>query len=301
MPTLRQGLVSSLTRLYPFYSGWGAFANHPLIHKLAGASHEDAWARVPGGEVLAPLGDFVGRAAYYAGELDRKLTWICSRLIRRGDTVRDIGANIGMVTVLMSKLVGNEGHVHSFEPNPRLIQSLRQVIERNRLTNVKLHPVAFGPEPSRLELRIPRLNAGAASLVRNRDLSDCEVVQVAVETLSSVTEKEGIKSVRLIKIDVEGYEAEVLSGADSLLRNVRPDAILFELNEHIEGAIREHPVIKMLSERDYAFLAIPRALLRMRLQPFDPQVTNKLVGHDFLAVARGVQYPDILSRFKVSA
>jgi hypothetical protein len=150
-------------------------------------------------------------------------------------------------------------------------------------------------------LRIPKLNAGAASLVRNRDLSDCEVVQVAVETLSSVTEKEGIKSVRLIKIDVEGYEAEVLSGADLLLRNVRPDAILFELNEHIEGAIREQPVIKMLSERDYAFLAIPRALLRMRLQPFDPQVTNKLVGHDFLAVARGVQYPDILSRLKVSA
>ncbi len=275
-------------------------ANHPFIQLLAGITHESAWARVPGGEVLAPLGDFVGRAAYYTGELDRKLTWICSRLIRPGDTVLDIGANIGMVTILLARLTGEEGRVHAFEPNPRLIRLLRQVIDRNHLTNVKLHPIALGPESATLELRIPKLNSGAASLVRNRGMSDCEVVRVAVEQLSAVAAREDIQSVRLIKIDVEGYEAEVLRGADELFQRARPEAILFELNDDIDGPLCEVPVIKTLMEHDYGFLAISRSLLRMRLQRFDPRIANKSVGHDILAVAHGDHYLDIVSRMKAT-
>ncbi len=300
MPTIRQRIVSSITRQYPFYSGCGTFANHPFIHKLAGASHESAWAHVPGGEVLAPLDDFVGRAAYYAGELDRKLTWICSRLVRRGDTVLDIGANIGLVTVLLAMLAGKEGQVHAFEPNPRLVHLLRQVIDRNHLGNVKLHSIALGPEPGDLELRIPKLNSGAASLVRNRDIPDCEVIKVEVRQLDTVAAHEDIRSVRLIKIDVEGYESEVFRGADTLLRTVRPDAILFELNEQVDGPFAEVPVIKLLLQYDYGFLSIPRAFIRMRLRPFDPLGSEKPPGHDFLAVAHGDRFQDILSRMQVN-
>lgn len=300
MPTVRQNVVSRLTRLYPFYSGCGSFANSALVQRLAGSSHESTWARVPGGEVLAPLEDYVGRAAYYAGELDRKITWICSRLIRPGDTVLDIGANIGMITVAMAKLVGSEGRVHSFEPNPSMIGLLRQAIARNHLSNVRLHPVALGPQPATLELRIPRMNSGAASLVRNRHDSDCEIVNVPVRQLDSVAMSEGIRSIRLIKIDVEGYEAEVLRGADTLLERMRPDAILFELNEHVEGPIHNVPVIKILMERDYEFLAIQRSFVRMRLERFVPGSAHTLVGHDFLAVARGASHNDIISRMNVA-
>lgn len=296
---LRRGFFPSLTRLYPFYSGCGTLANHRFAKKLIGEKKETVWARVAGGEILARLDDYVGRTAYYFGDLDPKVTWICSRLIRPGDTVMDIGANIGVVTVCMANLAGSTGHVHSFEPNPSLVESLRKVILHNHLNNVTLHSIALGRQPGQLELRVPKSNAGGASLVRNADLPDCEVVSVSVRPLSDIAEQESIRSVRLIKIDVEGYEAEVFHGARGLFQSARPDAILFESNEYTEEPASRHPLIKLLLEYDYDLLAVPRSLLRMRLNRVDLG-GGRLIGHDFLAVARGDQYRDILARVNVA-
>ncbi len=230
MPTIRQSLIASLTRLYPLYSGCGTFANKPFVQMLAGTSSERLWSRVPGGEVLAPLNDYVGRAAFYVGDLDRKITWICNQIVRPGDTVLDIGANIGMVTLWLSKLVGENGKVHAFEPNPELQKMLEETFAHNSVANVCLHRTALGSEQGLLELRIPRVNAGAASLARNQSLSDCDVVKVPVKPLSKIVAEEDIKSIRLIKIDVEGFEAEVFKGGQEVLSSIRPEAILFELN-----------------------------------------------------------------------
>lgn len=292
MPTLRQSLVSRLTRLYPLYSGCGSFANKPLIHRLAGESAERVWSKVPGGEVLAPLDDYVGRAAFYVGDLDRKITWVCGRIARPGDTVLDIGANIGLVSLWLSRLVGEQGQVHAFEPNPALQALLGQMFAHNGLRNVHLHRVALGAQDGALELRIPKVNAGAASFVRNRDVSDCEVVVAPIRTLSGIVEEQGIRHIRLIKIDVEGFEAEVFKGGLDVLQRIQPEAILFELNDTISGALAEQPVIKILSECGYRFFSIPRSLLKMRLEPFEPDVTP-LVGHDFLAVPKGEAYDRI--------
>ena len=81
MPSLRQSLVASLSRRYPLYSGCGLIANSAALRRLAGESHESVWSKVPGGEVLASLDDYVGRSAFYVGELDRKITWICRQVV----------------------------------------------------------------------------------------------------------------------------------------------------------------------------------------------------------------------------
>ena len=155
MPTIRQSLTASLTRRYPFYSGRARFANSRFVQGLAGPGAEAVWARVPGGEVLARLDDFLGRTAFYVGDIDGKLTWICSRIVRPGDTVLDIGANIGTVTIWLSALVGEKGKVHSFEPNPTAHKALQLLIERNKSANICLHPVALGEEEGSLDLVIP--------------------------------------------------------------------------------------------------------------------------------------------------
>jgi FkbM family methyltransferase len=293
MPTIRQSLVASLTRHYPLYSGCGTFANKRFIQNIAGNSTESVWARVPGGEILAPLDDYVGRAAFYVGDLDRKLTWICEKIVRPGDTVLDIGANIGIVTLLLSKLVGKNGMVHSFEPNPDLQKLLHESFNHNQISNVRLHPIALGSEQCSLELRIPRVNAGAASLIRNRGLSDCNVFEVPVRRLSSIVTEEGIESIRLIKIDVEGFEADVLKGGEDVLKSIRPEAILFETDENADGTALEQPVIKLLHNFGYGFFSLPRCLLRMRLRRFDPNKSNQIIGHDFLAVPKGEAYENI--------
>lgn len=293
MPTIRQSLVANLTRLYPFYSGCGTFVNKPFIQKLAGISSDCAWSHVSGGEVLAPLNDYIGRAAFYVGDLDRKITWVCGQIVRPGDTVLDIGANIGMVTLWLSELVGKSGKVHAFEPNPELLKLIEETLNHNQVSNVCLHPVALGAKPDSLELRIPKVNAGAASLIRNRDLIDCDVLKVPVRPLSEIVDEEGIKSIRLIKIDVEGFEAEVFKGGQEVLSKIRPEAILFELNEKLEGSVRDQPVIKILSDLGYGFFSIPRCFFRMRLEYFDPNVSDTLNGHDLLAVPKGECYENI--------
>jgi FkbM family methyltransferase len=300
MPTIRESLVANLTRLYPLYSGCGTFANKPFIQKLAGTSNERVWSRVPGGEVLAPLDDYIGRAAFYVGDLDRKITWICAQIVRPGDTVLDIGANLGMVTLWLSTLVGKSGKVHAFEPNPELQKMVEQVLEHNQVSNACMHPVALGAEPGSLELRIPRVNAGAASLIRNKDMSDCQVIEVPVRPLSEIVAEEGITSIRLIKIDVEGFEAEVFQGGKEVLAKIRPEAILFELNERIEGSIRDQPVMKILRDFGYKFFCIPRCLFRMHLERFDPDSSNEVIGHDFLAVPEGESYETIAKLVKAS-
>jgi FkbM family methyltransferase len=286
MPTLRQRVVSSVVRTYPFYSGCGKVANHPWVTALAGASNEEAWAQVPGGEVLAPLDDLMGRAAYYAGEHDRKITWICRKLIRRGDTVLDIGANLGMVTVHMASIVGSNGVVHAFEPNPRLVGLLRRALDRNLLPQVKLHEFGLGPAESTLDLLVPRSDTGGGSFVRTWSKEDRAAVQVRVRTLDDVAKEQDIRSVSLLKIDVEGFETSVFRGALQFLEKVRPEAILFEVMEDITGRVSDAPVFRILLDFGYTFRSIPRSMVAMRLPPFDPiRQPMPTLCTDFLAIA----------------
>ena len=242
-----------------------------------------AWCRVPGGEVLADLNDYIGRSAYFVGELDRKITWICKQIVREGDTVLDIGANIGMVTVLLSDLVGKNGHVHSFEPNPSLLDGLRQTVSRNKITNVTLHPVALGSKPGTLELMVPSHNKGAGSLVRYKGQENCAAINVPVVTLDEICKNEQISSIRLIKIDVEGFETEVFLGAQQLLSTIQPDAILFELNWRTERQFNEEALIKLLHGHGYDFFDIPKSIFRMKLHAMndisrEPSVLSRIIA-----------------------
>lgn len=289
MPTMRQNVVAALTRCYPFYSGCGTLANHPLLQKLAGPSTERVWTRVPGGEVLAPLDDHVGRAAFFLGDLDRKIRWLCTRIVRPGDTVLDAGANLGLVTLWLAQLAGKTGRVHSFEPNPELCALLEQVIARNGLTNTMLHPLALGSRPEQLVLRAPGRNLGMGTLLADKSLGIDLIHEhtVAVETLSEIAVREKIGHVRLLKIDVEGFEFEVLRGAEPLLREQRIDAILFELNE-APASGQPHPLPGYLEECGYRLFSIPRCLTRMRLRPVDAAQLTQTASHDLLAVTRPI-------------
>jgi FkbM family methyltransferase len=170
------------------------------------------------------------------------------------------------------------------------------MVEHNQLENVALHPIALGATESELELRIPRGNAGGASLVRSLHTADFDRCVVPVRTLSSIAATSGIEQVRLIKIDVEGFEPEVFQGSQDLLSRQVPDAILFELNLRTTSTLKEEPVIKLLAKSGYRFLAIPKALFRTRVQPFDVDATNELPGHDVLAIARDQRHDEICAR-----
>ena len=95
----------------------------------------------------------------------------------------------------------------------------------------------------------------------------------------------------MVKIDVEGYEVEIIKGASEFFEINPPDAILFELNDY-NIPFCQQPVIIKLSELGYQFFDIPKSKFKTRLSPLDIGV-SKWYGHDILAVQKGKVYNDI--------
>jgi FkbM family methyltransferase len=152
---------------------------------------------------------------------------VIQHFVRPGDCVVDAGACIGFHTCLLSKLVGEKGAVLAFEPNMRSYKYLlRHVFELNKFTNVACFRTALWNHnlPS-MELSSVE-DLGYSSLYPYGNAMEVEIVEG--RTLDSLI----FNRPRLIKIDCEGAEAEVLSGAHKTLeRGV--DAVIVEFNYNL--------------------------------------------------------------------
>jgi FkbM family methyltransferase len=297
LPGMRQRLVSVVTRRYPFLSGCASFANSRLVRSAAGTGGGLAWARLECGmDALVPLDEYGGRAAYFVGDVDRKLSVIIKRIVRPGDTVLDIGANLGVVTLPLSRLVGDRGVVHSFEPNPMVRGLLLQSIARNDLKNVQVHECALGAEEGVTSLSYHDGNTGRGTLTGGHSRAGWKSVEVSVRTLSSVAEELDLSRVRLVKIDVEGYELEVLNGARRWLTSHPPDVILFESNDSTD-ADRTGGVLSLLSELGYALYSIPKILLLLRLKSYHADADGEETSHDMIAIRPECER-EIVARFR---
>ncbi|HUF28288.1 MAG TPA: FkbM family methyltransferase [Gemmatimonadaceae bacterium] len=135
---------------------------------------------------------------------------VLDALIRPGDTVWDLGAHQGFVTLLASRRVGPSGTVYAFEPAHENRAVLRRHVRWNRLVNVHVLPFALGSFDGDATF-----GGGATSRMHALGQGD---ETVAVRTVSSLVGS-GLPSPNFVKIDVEGAEAEVLAGAMSVLRS----------------------------------------------------------------------------------
>ena len=142
--------------------------------------------------------------------------------LRKDDLFVDIGANIGSYTVLAGGHVG--ARVVSVEPLPQTFEHLKSNIAINRISdNVMAYNFALGNEKGQISFTttLDTMNHVATG-------SDTNTISVPVETLDSILEQE--KEPVLLKIDVEGFETDVLNGASLTLRKNNLKAIIIELN-----------------------------------------------------------------------
>jgi FkbM family methyltransferase len=299
MPTIRQQTISELLHAYPFYRGrrFIKFLAQSLLMTPEKAD-ELVWAKLKNGKyVRTSLADFNGQLAYYyGGGNDIKIDWICERIVRQGDTVLDIGANIGTVTFTLSTLVGKTGRVHCFEPNPQMQRFIDDSIQYNRTENITVHRFALGEREIILELSYPDNHSGRGSLVTKYEGDSVKTIQVPIKPLSTVLSQWRIDRIRLVKIDVEGFEPQVLRGAYEAFAVNPPDAIIIELRpQDLNCPIQDHPTIKILQQLGYEFLCIPKqGWTRIRPKYFNPK-TSKYLGTDLLASPRGKVFEEIAS------
>jgi FkbM family methyltransferase len=150
-------------------------------------------------------------------------------LVRRGDVVFDVGANVGYFTMLFSDLVGKQGEVHAFEPIPATFQELSRNIARfPRYRNVRLNCVALGDCNHRTKMFLPGVDSGQAALVCHRDGSwqNASVASIGVEMMRLDEYAMRLPRLDFVKCDVEGAELLVLRGGQSILRKRRPTLFL---------------------------------------------------------------------------
>ncbi len=281
-----------LGRLYPLYSGLGTIANSRPWRALMAGGPPEAVARIrgTGARLIVPTDDFIGAAVHGLGDLDPKVTWMVRKVLRPGDTALDIGANLGLVAMAMADAVGPTGRIEAFEPQPRFAALARRSAALNGYAHLTVHETALGRVDATVSLNIPADNKGRASI--GRPEGD-ETIQVPQRDAGAVLEALAPGPVRLLKMDVEGYETEVVAGAEAWLRRNPPDAILFELNDYA-GDFAGQPLIRQLAALGYRFAEAPKRLFRMRLRRVEAGATGRL-ANDLLAVREGPEGDAILA------
>ena len=145
------------------------------------------------------------------------------RYLRSGDAVLDVGANIGVYSLLAASLVGSDGRVLAFEPGPEANRRLTENLRINQLDNVKVYACALGDRVGVVEF----LNQCDTTnrMQTTVDLGK-SVVSVPVVRLDDVVEID----CALGKMDIEGAEPLALRGAEQLLKEANPPVWLIELN-----------------------------------------------------------------------
>lgn len=161
---------------------------------------------------------YVGRSLAVYGEWCEFEVELFNQIVRPGDVVLDVGANIGAHTLPLARAVGKDGLVGAFEPQRILYQALCGNIALNSLTNVHTWLAAVGAAPG--SLLVPPLdyeredNFGGVRLGGGAGKGE----PVDVITIDQL----GLEACRLIKIDVEEMEAEVLRGGVRTLETLKP-------------------------------------------------------------------------------
>jgi FkbM family methyltransferase len=242
MASIKQSMAMFLLRPYvrSELPGWG------LVYDwwVGGYAYDQEWKGLPhcwvrgklhGYEMWLDLSQWSNRSTFFLGRFyDLPTQLLLSAALRPGDTFIDVGANEGMISLLASHIVGSGGKVISFEPNPKPRAVFQAAIERNKISNIILQNVGLGADDGVFQLTVPKINTGEGSFGKPNyppdlvNVVDCAVFR-ADDVLYDI-------SPRLIKIDVEGFEYQVVKGMVRTIERSHPAIVMEIVSSHLKAA-----------------------------------------------------------------
>jgi FkbM family methyltransferase len=156
-----------------------------------------------------------GLNRYWLGSFEPAKQRMLARWIQPGDVVYDVGANVGIYTLLAAGVVGKSGHVTAFEPVARNVAYLEKHVALNRLPNVTIAALALGDRAGEAAFQ-------PGDTPTTGRLADDGGLTVPVRTLDSYLAEAGVRPPDVVKIDVEGAEYAVLQGGAQCFSQQQP-------------------------------------------------------------------------------
>lgn len=173
---------------------------------------------------------------------------ILKKIIHDGDTVIDVGANIGVLTLFFRKLVGNKGMIYSFEPNPVAFSVLKKNINENNLANIQIEDKAVSNKNDKVSFTIDSSITNSSISKNHKDgvLLDC------VSMDEYFTENK-MKKIDFVKIDTEGHDLTVLEGMTKIIQLNPELKIMVEYHTELlqEAGTDPHDLLKFLHQQNF--------------------------------------------------
>lgn len=229
------GTIRLWNRFWPFSLG-KEVPNRLLARATNMGLLQPIWFEFrPGLWMQLDIRELVQETLMLEGIWEPKTTrYLCDSL-GPGQVFMDIGANAGYFSLLASRCVGESGRVLAVEPNPAMIEQLRQNTERNGLINVVIAEAACSDSIDVRNLYVGNAyNTGNSSLSRD-NLAWTKSVQVTCTTADLLIERYNLQRIDLVKVDVEGAELQVLRGMTTVLKRLRPRIIIELVPSLLEG------------------------------------------------------------------
>ncbi|SHK60143.1 FkbM family methyltransferase [Bradyrhizobium lablabi] len=170
---------------------------------------------------------------YYFGTYEPGCLAAMRRTVRLGDTILDVGANIGLFTLEGSLAVGPTGRVMAIEPMPAHAKSVRASVRQNNLSNVEVIPVAVGNETGEGSLTLPS-NTNYGMFTLGNVTGDLRF-NVHIRRIDDIIAERRIEALDFVKIDIEGSELHALKGAEKTLKKFCPTILIELYEEHLKN------------------------------------------------------------------
>ncbi len=164
---------------------------------------------------------------YFEADYEKENIAFLTKVCKKDMTIIDIGAHLGLMSVIMAKLIGNNGKVLSYEPTPKTFILFKKIISLNKFTNVIIpYNMAISNFKGLVDFFVDE-NEGsnANSLVGRKDKNRVSE-KIQVNTLDNIIIDLKLQKLDLIKIDAEGSELDVLNGAVNTISKFKPIIIL---------------------------------------------------------------------------
>ena len=232
----------------------------------------------------------------YEGFENSEIDFLNAFLIE-GDSFVDIGANVGLFSLYASKKVGSAGSVISFEPSRLTFNRLLENLELNGITNVRPYKLGLSDKDEILELNVSADGHDAwNTFVKSDDNKFSSKESVQVKSFDNFTQEYSINTdnISLVKLDVEGFEINVLNGAPKLLSKENAPVFMVEFtdNNSISAGHCCHELYKLLLQYGYSWYTYD--VTRKKLNP-EPMRLN-YPYNNLIAVKNAADHKKI-SRF----